>query len=62
MKSIKKIRVKFNRDLKRKFHKTNLLYTHSVQNEFKTKVEAYSILLIPLPPFPSHRPLEEAAD
>lgn len=45
MKSIKKIRRKFNRDLKKKFHKTNLLYTHSVQNEFKTKVEAYSILL-----------------
>lgn len=62
MKAIKKIRVKFNRDLRRKIHKTNLLYTHSVQNEFKTKVEAHSILLIPLPPFPSHRPLEEAAD
>lgn len=45
MKSIKKIRLKFNRDLKKKVHKTNLLYTHSVQNEFKTKVEAYSILL-----------------
>lgn len=45
MKSIKKIIFKSNRDLKRKFHKTNLLYTHSVQNEFKTKVEAYSILL-----------------